>query len=260
MQKIRFFRKIVKSISDFNFSKYFVKEKLSKSIIYLLLLSLIIGALISIQQVYSFSMFINEIIESVSTDIPDFTFENGELNIDMDMPYIDISGDYIVVIDTTGETEPSILDDYPEGIFIGKDFFIKKDNYVRTNYYSFTDIKEFNFDKDKLLKLTPYLRWINIIIVIAILIFLPLSKMISCFFASLIGLIINEITKAKLKFGQIYQTAIYSITLPSIIKLVLSIFNQSIPWYFYYAIVWLYMYMFMKSSVIDNVDDILIED
>ncbi|MFZ5966907.1 MAG: DUF1189 domain-containing protein [Bacillota bacterium] len=248
-QKIKFTEKLIKSISSFGFYQRILKESLGKAFIYLVLISLLFGFAGSIKAVYDINFGVNAMIDGFRDEIPDFTFQNGELEVYAEMPMILEEGEgAIVVIDTTGQTDESILDDYDSGVFLSKHKLVSKENSIQTKEFDFSQIKEFDFNKQDVERWIPFLKWMSVIAVIFILLGTIIGKLISTLFISLLGLIVNGIAKARLEYGNIYKIGIYAITLPTIIKTVMGLVSIQIPFFFviYYGIVVFYLWKVMK--------------
>lgn len=88
-----------------------------------------------------------------------------------------------------------------------------------------------------------------VIIFILSFLFSFLGKLTSSYLIiRLIGLIINSILKKKLKYAQCVKLAMYSLTVPYLIKTILGILNVNIRYFFiiYYGIGLLYLFLGMK--------------
>lgn len=259
MSETNFLKKVHKSITDFEFYPLFLKESLGRAFLYLFMISLVFGIIGLSKVAYELNEGINFAVNYVKNDMPYFRFQNGKLNVEGDMPIIIEDGpEGIVVIDTTGKTNESILDKYERGIFINKHKLINKNNPVEKREIEFKQLHGVSFTKNSVIRLLPKLKLVNLIVIIGGIIFIFIGKIFSTLFVSLLGLIINSITKANLEYKDIYKLGIYSITLPTIIKVVANLLNYNIPFFFiiYYGIVIFYLW---KSMSIIRYESDLIE-
>lgn len=244
--KVNFFKRIYKSTYDFSFYQLVEKESFGKAFVYLILFSLLISLVSMIGPISNFNNGINYIVEKLESDIPYFELSNGELYFEGEMPIISVDDeDNIFIIDTTNKTDPSILDDYKKGFYIDKNKLIYKENLIKKEVFEFNDIKEIQITKYDIQKFLPYLKFISIFIMIFIIIGVIIGKLFSSLFVSLIGLIVNSAVKSGLSYKDIYKLGIYSLTLPSIIKLMYK--NITFPYsgyiffFVYYGIVTFYL-------------------
>lgn len=246
-KKINFFARIEKSISNYDFYRIIVKESVGKAISYLVLFSLIISVLSCIKPIYETNKVLGIVTNYFESDIPYFELKNGELQVEGDMPIVFEEGSNITVIDTRDEVDESIVDGYQQGFLLTKTKMISKQGIERTEY-SFNDFGKFNFSKEDVQKFLPKLKiFLTPIIIIGIILATILGKLFNSLFVSLIGLIVNGAVKGNLKYDDIYKIGIYSMTLPSIIKLLIKLFPlqhsifSSMFFFIYYGIIVLFI-------------------
>lgn len=243
-QKIRFHTKFIKSITDFKFYENFLNQSTGKALKYLLMLTITIGVLWLIRPIYEFNTSITQMVYSFHESVPDFTLKNGELKIDKEMPIKLEDTNNVVIIDTTGKTNESVLDAYDSGVFIGKNSLVQKKSGFETRSFNFSQLEAFELTKDDVENLIPLLRGINVIILIFGLPWFFVSKLFSALILSIIGLILSSIKKVDIKFGGLYKLSIYALTLPILIKVILSAMNLTIPhfWIVYFALGSVYLW------------------
>ncbi|MCT4607565.1 MAG: DUF1189 domain-containing protein [Marinisporobacter sp.] len=260
-KKIRFFSRVVKSISDFKFYRLVQKESLGKAFLYLLILSLLIGFIGTLPPILDLNKISNQVVDYIKTnpDIPDFTFENGILEVAGDEPYIvelpEENYNNIVVIDTKEQTDRSILDDYNAGVYITRDRIIMKKSEIETKERSLSTFSFLTLTKENIQKLTSYIVLIAAgFLIIFSLIGDVMGKLVSTLLISILGLIVNAVTKANIGYKDIYKLGIYAITLPAIIQLLLNMLSLNIPFFnlIYYGIVMGYLWKIMRNIKEEN--------
>lgn len=265
-EKIPFFKKMFYSITKFEYYPSIVKEGLGRAFLYLVIISLIFGLIEGISIGYTINKGVASFTEEVEKGLPDFTLENGQLEVQGKMPMVlDENDESIFIIDVSGQTTPDILDNYNEGILILKDKVIQKRNFVETRVYRFGDYKDFTITKDKIMGWLPILKGIGIIIGILTFLFFIIRKMFSALILAVIGLIISSIQKVKLSFGQLYSIGIYVLTLPIILDTFISLSTINFPWYLYYGLAIIYMWLSIKMfnntpTVADDINSESIQD
>jgi len=250
--KVSFFERFKRSIVDIQSYNFFAKESLGKGILYLLLLSLMVAFITSSVMSYKFKNSFEREARGVMIQTPEFEFKNGELKVDGDMPFR--IEDYIIV-DTTGNTDESVLDSYNEGILILKDKVIIKKNVVEKREFDFSAMNDVEFNKQDVAKYIPKINnWISIFIVVFGIIFITiwimLSTMVNALILGIAGIIISKVQKMDIEFGYIYKMCIYAFTLPIVVsKLIIGYLPIYIPYFniVYYIVAGIYMYNAMDS-------------
>jgi len=242
--KLGFFQKVYYSIAGFNYYKYFIKQSKWKAIVYLLLLALILGIISMIPFVYYFNNITNEMATGFSKSVPDFTFENGKLDVRGQMPIIISNSGTTIIIDTSVNTDESILDNYDNALLITSDRMIQK-SYANKQVTDFGLIQGFKIDKKGIETMMPQLSLLLKIVAAVIIIFGSIFficfKFISALIISVIGLIINSVTKANLKYVDIFKLSVYSMTLPLLLGTLLNLFTFNVP--FLPTILWMVFYL-----------------
>ena len=121
--KLSFFQKFTTSLYNFKNYKNLLNENVGKSILYLLIISIIFSTFINVKIYSIFNKTINEVSSVFKNNLPTFNFENGELYIDEEMPIIIKEDNSTLIIDTSledSEVSDSLLDDYDSAILITK--------------------------------------------------------------------------------------------------------------------------------------------
>jgi hypothetical protein len=244
-RKLSFWTKIVSSVQGIKHYENVLKESVGKSILYLLLISLLLGAIGSIRGAIGVNDGISEFIKIYNEEWPDFELINGELSVEGKMP-IDLSEgeDYYFVIDTTNNTSPDVLDSRSEGILILKDKMINKKSGAQTEVIDFKSLEGFSINKNLVNRYLPFAKVIIPFIFLGNMFGYFLGGLLSSLFLAIFALIINGIFKTKLKYGQLYSLSIYALTTPLIIDMLFKIFNLehfSFYWLVYHTIAYVYI-------------------
>ncbi len=114
-----------------------LRETVGRAVLYLILISLLLGAIGAIEVNYG----ISEFIKIYNEGWPNFELKDGELSVDGNMPIVLLEDeDNYFVIDTTNNTSPDVLDSYSEGALILKDKMINKKSEVQTEVIDFKSL------------------------------------------------------------------------------------------------------------------------
>lgn len=247
--KITLLTNFAKSITDFEYYKYFTQQKLYKAIIYILVFASVLGILSSIKPVLEYNKGINMFEENLMEDIQ-FTLSNGILSTEFDEVKIIEENGFVFYINTIEAYDPSLIEEYNQGIFLFEDRMIQKDSNYRSSQFKFEELSAINLNNENLAKLAPFFKlFIPVIIFIFIFINIIL-KSITILFMSLIGIMFSSILRANLNYKKILIISIYSITAASLFKFFLNNANIVIPLFLlpYYGLISIYLWHGIKVN------------
>lgn len=240
---MEFLTQLRKSISDFEFYKKLQNDSMGKAFLYLTKLTIIFGVISLINPVLGFDRGVDSVREYFHENIPYFVFEDGELDVKNNQPFVweDKEENVIVAMDTSGQIGPEILNGYYEGFYITKNYAVFKRNGIEKREFNFSQLKGITFTKDDVSSWIPYLKWIDGFIVIFGFIGFFISKLWSALLITFFGLFICS---GKNRFPELYKMSIYALTLPIVIKTAKDILTIEIPWFglIYYGIAGFYMW------------------
>lgn len=245
----KYLHNIMDCIIEKDFGKKIKNESLGKTMVYLFIFMLIIGSLFMLKTDLIFYNTIIEETEIIQNNFANFELKEQKFVYYGAMPVVKVEDNFATVIDTTGATNEDILNKYEGGIFISETKLVVK-SATEKRIMDFSDYKEFNFNKSELLNsIQIYTMPVLIVIFIIGVIVLYLLKLLALFIFSIAPVVMTSRLKLNIDYGKIFQITIYSITLPTIIKCVLFIFNINIPFFFilYYLIATYYIVRYLKS-------------
>lgn len=244
-ENLSFPEQFIGSIFKFETYRVFFRRSTGRAFLYLFLASIILAGLGSIRFLVEFNAEINEVVNTLKANLPYFELRNGELTVDAGMPYIvSESADHIFVIDTTGQLDQSILDDYDVGMLLTKHDLYQKQSVFETRHYSLNAFAGLTITRDDMIRWLPILRWLIVIIIMFGFVFYFCGKLLSALIISLGGLIIENAVNRKIGFGSLFKLSLYALTLPMIIQVVLTLARVTVPMFFllYYSIALFYLY------------------
>lgn len=249
--------RFVSSITKTEGYHTFFREPLGKAILYLLVVSILFAGINSIRIAVGLSNGIDEVVNALATEVPNFEIRDGILIIDARMPIIvEDSPDMLFIIDTSGTLDKTVLDDYDNGIFVSQYGFVDKTDGFEVHSYQFSQFGAFSVTKQDVQAWLPLLKWLNIFIIVFSIIFYFIGKLLSAVIVSIGGLIIESIVKHKVGFTDLMKLSIYALTLPMVLKFLLAVSEVAIPyfWVIYYGIALIYVWkalqlLLMKSEM-----------
>lgn len=229
------FKEMILSVYDFKSYKRFLENKKSKVFFFGLLLFSLYFALTILTPVIKFQVTTGGVRKMAEDMIPEFELKDGELWIEKPFEYeyedtyIYIDTDPEMVFYGAEEMEPYLYD-YSQVILMDSEkAIVKNEGQVQEIYFSDMTIEEFS--KADLLGYLPYVYLFIGLGIVVIYIFMALLFFLGALIVALLGMIVASCMKYQLTFGQIYILALYSRTLPLLLKAVVSFLPFGIPFF-----------------------------
>lgn len=211
-------------------------------------------------------MVINDVAREATnfynSEVPYFEFHDGELDVDTELPYFIDGDNEVLYIDTREGADQSIVAQYDKGFFMFRDKAIQKEAY-KTEIIEFSQFGTVKFTKDDVDKIYPIISKLKVaayvFVYIGYFIYSIVAFSVLSLIYGLIGLLINAIMKSNLTFTELANASIYALTVPKVIKILLSIAEVDVPRYWFVTLVITVVYLIM---VIKQKDDevLLIEE
>lgn len=241
--KLGFFKKI--KIAIFNLEKYsqFALEKTSESLKYLIKLTLLFSLIISLAITYKTAEFINDSKQRIENEVPDFQIVDNTLTTSSTEPTILENSeliDYSIIIDSSEDITDEQIEEYKKkielynfgAVFLKNEIIIKNSMNANNNLetYSYDDALKLLNDEDnsinkqdlvnRMNELEPSVLYISLYL--TFLIYMFTSYFIATLFETLLLFIMGYFTcklvNLKLKNNQVYNVAIYALTLPILLN------------------------------------------
>jgi hypothetical protein len=230
---LRDFVDSIKSISEY---QRFKQKKLTKVLLYLLVLSLLTGIIITstLQNRYREILFL--LPESYDSKFPNFKIEKGILTTDSNEPLVIEKDKVAIIFDTSTSADETSLNKYKKGVLLLRDKFLIKTSKWGRIEKKWSDFNTDNLDKEKgrgfLAAIPGMIIFLNVFIIVGLLL---MNILISVFIAFIFTMI-KKYWKKKLTFSEVYKMTVYSFTLPMVLLAVGTIFlgeRISLKNYFY---------------------------
>jgi len=249
--KFSFFNRIANSVLNFSFYKHAFKERTGRAVLYLLLLTLFLGVIITIRPLIEFNKNITLFINAFEQKVPDFHLENGELDVYGEMPITIEMGGTLLIIDTSGKTNESVLDQYPGGIFVSRHKMIQK-NLLSIREIDFRQFERFTLDKSDISRGLPYMHMTSVLFGILVLVGFVLFRFFTAFFVSFIGMVLGSSAGLRLTFSDAFRISAYALTLPLLITAVVKSAGVYVPFFFVIYIMIAVFYFWKAVTLIKD--------
>ena len=245
-KKTNFFKQLIKSIKDFDKYEDFALQKPIDTFKYIAKLIAVFCAIICIVYTYKIISNMNDIYVGLKDKIPEFSYENGKLEIASDDSVIieEYSEMFGIIIIDTNEESSNIYDKYYDNNIkkYGTGFVFTEENLIIFNSqtdgqlsYKYTDLlTNYNinsFNKQDVINQIEETNIVSISVSIYFMIFIYLyiiyfiSIMTDIIILSILVYAISRISRIKFKFAPSFNVAVHSITLPVILNLIYVVIN-----------------------------------
>ncbi|MEA3368859.1 MAG: DUF1189 domain-containing protein [Candidatus Ratteibacteria bacterium] len=214
-------------VNSFNPEAYgkIVKQKFSRSFLYLLVIVLVISALFSVKFTSVFTRVAAEFIDKAGQEIPEIRITEGVVSVPVEQPYIYEAAEYAFIIDTTGEI--TSLDNYDSGLLLLRDKIIYRDKArMKTESYDLSKIAALHITPETLQRgLKKGSKILVPALFVALTVWFIISKFIQVFLFSLVSLFANNLKKKNLTYPELLNIGIYALTAPTVLAAFLVLFN-----------------------------------
>jgi hypothetical protein len=225
------FQQLYKSIYSPKDIVAFRFQGIGKTIRYVFLLALISILPTTVQFITFASSSLQSVKESLETELPSFSIENGSLSSEENQPLIVEKEGLNIIFDSTGEIEEDELE--PDGntvAFLEKHLVVINDGNRQSNSYS--AFSEFSVTDEVIIDVIDSilsLRWI----------LLPSALLILYLFASglmflkvtifaMIGVLIANLIKRNINYRQSFRITAYSTTVSTLFFTLMKLLQTSI--------------------------------
>ena len=235
-----FFQKVWTSIRDFEGYEEFAAGKVTKAIIYVLLLTLIFSIIIAITYTYKFYSAIQSTSNYVAENVDEIKMVDGKLEITSNKDSIIEDENAIIPIiiaDTSKEANKEEyikkIKAYETGIlFLSDRALLISNNIANETEVYYSNIFQLNIDgKEEFLNLFEFSNLFPTYIVFFLTMFVYLviiyfmSNIMDAVVLGALGYVFARLMRLKLKYKASFNIGAYAITLPVILNLIYIIVN-----------------------------------
>lgn len=247
---MNFFQQLKGSVTNYRAYPELGKLSLRKTFLYMFILSSVLWIFSYAVLYYNVKQGIEVMEAQIVEDIPSFLFSQGHLEVEGPMPvvlYKDLTS--IVMVDTSGKSEGSVLNMYRSGALILQDRIINKGEDGTIEEVPFPTFSGFTLSKDQVISWLPYLKWIYPLLAVVTFIIAFPSYLVNAFWISLIGLLLRSILNVNTSFSMLYKMSAYALTLSMVL-------NMLLPRLIFYIIgvVYIGLALYAMSRITENTD------
>lgn len=249
VRKEGFFKKVWNSITKIEKYPEMAAQGLGKAFSYICKVVAILAIVVCLGMMYQAYQMVQEGVQYLQNEFPEFSYKDGILTIQSEEPItISAENSYVgeVIIDTKTEDEKTInqyvaqVEDYGDGIIILKDQVkVKNAAVMGTINYEYKEILGqmgiTEFQKQDVINYMNSSQMINFYISIFITIFVYtfamylLTTLSNAVFLAVFGYLTTWITKIRMRFVAVFNMAVYSLTLSTILNMMYIAINIFVP-------------------------------
>lgn len=243
-----FFKKLYYSIVKIERYPEMAAEGFPKAISYFAKLVAIFAIISCLGTIYNLNIALKDATEYLQSSFPDFSYKDGVLNVQSEEPIIIEENEQLgkIIIDTkdiTKEQETQYtnqINEVGDGVVVLKDkIIVKTQATLGTANYNFSEL--FNqlglteFNKQNVIDFINSSQIISLYISVFVMIFIYvfviyfLNLLTYVIFVSLFGCIANLMTKLRMRYVAVFNMAVYSVTLSTILYMIYLGVNIFIP-------------------------------
>lgn len=243
-----FFKKVWNSITKIEEYPNMSAQGLGKAISYLAKIVALIAVVLCLGMIYQTHNLINEGVQYIQNEFPEFSYKDGILNVESESP-IEISKSPIaekIIIDTKTEEQEKInqyinqIGEVGNGIVVLKNQILVKNSAVAgTISYSYKDtLNSFQvteFTKEDFINYVNSSKIITLYVSVFITMFIYafvmyfLTTLSNAIFLSFFGFITTFLARIKMRYVAIFNMSVYALTLSVILNILYIAINIFVP-------------------------------
>ena len=233
----RFFTQIYFSCTDFSFYKSIVRQKVSASVQYFLILLFLITLFSSIVYCFYFKVGVKLFAEWSEKNLPEIMIREGIVQSKVSQPYISEQKDFVFILDTTGKVT-RIESQYPNGVLLQKSALLVKRAGMEDQEFDLSWIKKLDLSapivaawKEKIMPL------LIPVVFLLTLIGLLISKFFQAALFSYCASLFYPKERSGLAWPEFFNLALYAATPPILIGFLAQALKIQIPlfWWIYFG-------------------------
>ena len=248
-KKQGFFKSIKNSIFNFDSYQDFALEEMKRGIFYFLKLAILFSVIIAI--VFSVLQVVVTIPNAknfIASDIPDFSYSNGILDVKSDETVtIDNIADQVLIIADTKDLDETKINEYKDkinlydiGVLVLKDKVYLKNSYAGTGLQEIpmSDIGSIygknEFTKQDIVNDINSINMISLCISLAFTVFLGffitylIMSILDIIILALLSNIVAMLLRVRMKVSALVNISVHAMTLPIILLLIYAIVLMTI--------------------------------
>lgn len=210
-------------------------QGIGKTILFVFMLTLISILPVVYYMFVGISEAVGTVKQSIESDLPSFTIEEGVLHSDIKAPLTIRNGSFTLIFDPTGTID--------QGEMTGMDanFAMLQKEIVlvaggETNAIPYTLFPSESMKKDDITSLIntaeSSLPVLLVLLFIVVYVFSTGMKFIEVSILALFGLLLKNLAGRKLQYRHLWRMAAYSTTLPTIFFAIMALLKTTVPYSF----------------------------
>lgn len=212
---------------------YLYKEKIGSAFLYILIISVILGLITGLMNIYFFSTVEETTKMFLKQENTKFEMKDGILDFEAS-PVKEEEGAALLYIDTdknlseVEELRSVFIHKEISTILLSDGIIVRSGSEEISYKYSDLGLGIMDFDNEVVISMLEQLNIIKYILVPIIIAAKYIQLMLYALFISLFGVLTNLMCGRKMPYGNIYNLSLYAATVPAIINLIIPIGSYSV--------------------------------
>lgn len=241
---------LINSLTNFKAYPFFRQQGFGRTLIYLLLLSLVFGSVGFVGTWRTFNRDADELTLWLKEKAPDFNLNKGAFVTNPETTAVfRKEGDLILVLGAKRDFNDSLTNNYVRGIILYGDRVVVTGGEGQKRELRFKDYGEMKVDKKEILATLDNRAFLGIFMFVFWMVFYFVGKLFSALFLTGLGLNYKAFLRFNISFGDVYKLSIRALSLGMILDAFLNLSGIDFPYFFiiYYLMAASYLWLGMRA-------------
>jgi hypothetical protein len=165
----------------------------------------------------------------VKAHIPEIQITKGTASSPVKQPYIWEEGGMGFVLDTTGATT-NLAPKYERGVLLTKTELVYRQSPIETRRYELAQLPDMVINEATIGRVVDLAKsWLWLAIAVGLFLWLWIAKLFQVLFGSLLGLLVNALSKRALRYGALFNIGVLALTVSTAFDVVIGLTGARIP-------------------------------
>ncbi len=206
-----------------------------KSFVFLLVFLIVVSVICGLK----FAATINQIVDAVAANTPDFVLTRGSLTLIPNVPVRHELGSQVLIIDTTGNTTAEeFIRSYPEGLFIGPSQMILKSR-GRAQMLPWSELNptQASVTRDDFIEMLDMVKPWRFLAIPVYFVVQLMIKLLHILILSIAALVLNSIIGSQYDYPKLWNISLYAMVPITVLETLKTVAHLPVP--FWRSVYWI---------------------
>jgi|GEM_PF-2809126 len=241
---------LINSLTNFKAYPFFRQQGFGRTLIYLLLLSLVFGSVGFVGTWRAFNRDADDLTVWLKEKAPDFNLNKGVFITNPETTAVfRKEGDLILVLGAKSDFNDSLANNYVRGIIIYGDRVVVTGGEGQRREMRFKDYGDMKVGKKEILATMDNRTLLGVFMFVFWMVFYFVGKLFSALFLTGLGLNYKAFLRFNISFCDVYKLSIRALSLGMIFDALLNLSGIDFPYFFiiYYLMAASYLWLGMRA-------------